>query len=111
MGRDKAAGFPPDLNIAEVEVDGSVIYHKTGYREHRNHFAFYSVNRQISGFDTDRDAFLGRYNGLDNPDVITDGKSKNSVVDSCSPIASHSLNISIGPRINRIDICAGICGK
>lgn len=97
-GMDKAAGFPPDLNIAEVEVDGSVIYHKTGYREHRNHFAFYSVNRQISGFDTDRDAFLGRYNGLDNPDVITDGKSKNSVVDSCSPIASHSLNISIGPR-------------
>lgn len=95
---NNAAGLHPDLNVAEVEVDGSVIYHKTEYREHRNHFAFYSVNRQISGFDTDRDVFSGRYNGLDNPDVITDGKSKNSIVDSCSPIASHSLNISIGPK-------------
>ncbi|NLE01968.1 MAG: glycosyl transferase [Fibrobacter sp.] len=96
--QNKVAGFLPDLNIAEMEVDGSVIYHKTGYRKHSNHFAFYSVNRQISGFDTDRDVFLGRYNGLDNPDVISDGKSKNSIVDNCSPIASHSLNISIGPK-------------
>jgi len=97
-GQNKMAGSLTDLNVAEMEVDGSVIYHKTGYREHKNNFTFYSVNRQISGFDTDRDAFLGRYNGLDNPDVITDGKSKNTIVDSCSPIASHSLNISIGPK-------------
>lgn len=95
---DNVAGFCPDPIIAEVEVDGSVIYHKTGYKEHRNCLSFYSVNRQISGFDTDRDAFIGRYNGLDNPDVVTDGKSKNSIVDNCLPIASHSLNISIGPK-------------
>ncbi len=95
---EEVAGFLPGLNIAEVEIDGSVIYHKTGYREYTNHLIFYSVNRQISGFDTDRDVFLGRYNGLENPDVITDGKSRNSIVDCNFPIASHSLNISIGPK-------------
>lgn len=95
---DEVDGYIPDLNVAEAEVDGSVIYHKSGYREHNNHIAFYSVNRQVAGFDTDRESFIGRYNGLDNPDVIAEGRSKNSIVDSSSPIASHSLNISIGPK-------------
>ena len=51
----------------EVEVEGSVIYHKTEYRERRNHYAFYGVNVPIDGYDTDREAFLGRYNGFDSP--------------------------------------------
>ena len=81
-----------------MEIDGSVIYHKTEYRERRNHFAFYTVNRQISGFDTDREVFLGRYNGLENPDVVIEGKSKNSVADGWSPVASHSINITLNPQ-------------
>ncbi|NLD98570.1 MAG: glycosyl transferase, partial [Fibrobacter sp.] len=82
----------------EVEVDGSTIYHKTGYREQRNHFAFYTVNRPVTGFDTDRESFTGRYNGLDNPDVVTGGKSKNSITEGGAPIASHSLTLTLDPK-------------
>lgn len=95
---DDMTNFQRNLNTGEVEIDGSTIYHKTEYRERRNHYAFYSVNRLVAGFDTDRDSFVGRYNGLDNPDVVSDGKSKNSIADGWSPIASHSLNISLGPK-------------
>lgn len=95
---DDMTNFQRNLNTGEIEVEGSTIYHKTEYRERRNHFSFYSVNRQISGFDTDRDSFIGRYNGLDNPDVVADGKSKNSIADGWYPIASHGLNVSLGPK-------------
>lgn len=96
--QDDMTNYQRNLNTGEVEVDGSTIYHKTEYRERRNHFAFYTVNRQVAGFDTDRDQFLGRYNGVENPEVVIDGKPKNSVADGWSPIASHCLNVSLEPN-------------
>ncbi len=95
---DDMTNFQRNLNTGEVEIDGSTIYHKTEYRERRNHFSFYTVNRPINGFDTDRDTFTGRYNGFDNPEVVLNGKSSNSVADGWSPIASHSLNITLAPK-------------
>jgi cellobiose phosphorylase len=86
-----------NLNIGEVEVKNSVIYHKTGYRETRNHYAFYSVNAELKGFDTDRESFLGQYNGYDRPDVVIEGKSRNSIANGWSPIASHHLEINLQP--------------
>jgi cellobiose phosphorylase len=96
--KDDQADFQRNFSSAEVEIDGSTIYHKTGYRERRNHFAFYTVNRPITGFDSDRESFIGKYNGYENPDVVIDGKSKNSISDGCSPIASHNLSISLDPK-------------
>lgn len=95
---DDMTNFQRNFSTGEVEIDGSTIYHKTEYRERRNHFSFYSVNRQVSGFDSDRESFIGKYNGYDNPDVVTEGKSHNSVADGWSPIASHSINITLGPK-------------
>jgi cellobiose phosphorylase len=89
--------FQRNLSTGEVEVDGSTIYHKTEYRERRNHFAFYSVNAPISGFDTDRDTFVGMYNGVESPSVVADGKSRNSVAAGWSPIASHHLSVTLSP--------------
>ena len=54
--------FQRNFSTGEVEVDGSVIYHKTEYKERRNHYAYYSVNVPIQGFDTDRETFIGLYN-------------------------------------------------
>ena len=54
--------FQRNFSTGEVEIDGSVIYHKTEYKERRNHFAFYSVNAPVQGFDTDRESFIGLYN-------------------------------------------------
>ena len=95
---DDFTNFQRNLNTGEVEIDGSTIYHKTEYRERRNHFSFYTVNRTVSGFDSDRDSFTGRYNGFENPDAVAEGKSRNSVADGWSPIASHSLNITLEPK-------------
>jgi cellobiose phosphorylase len=94
---DDMTNFQRNYNIGEVEVDGSVIYHKTEYRERRNHYTFYSVNRKIDGFDTDRESFVGLYNSYSDPDVVRKGKSKNSVAHGWSPIASHSFEIELNP--------------
>lgn len=92
---DDMLNFQRNLNIGEVEIDGSTIYHKTEYRERRNHYSFYSVNNDIDGFDTDRESFLGLYNDISNPDVVLDGQSKNSVASGWSPIASHNLKVHL----------------
>lgn len=89
--------FQRNFNTGEVEVKDSVIYHKTEYKERRNHYAFYSVNEKITGFDSDRESFIGLYNGFDAPDAVVNGKSKNSVADGWSPIASHSIDVELKP--------------
>jgi cellobiose phosphorylase len=94
---DDATNFQRNFSTGEVEVVGSTIYHKTEYRERRDHFAFYHVNVPISGFDTDRESFVGLYNGFGDPDVPCQGKSKNTVASGWSPIASHGLDVTLAP--------------
>jgi cellobiose phosphorylase len=95
---DDMTNFQRNFSTGEVEVEGSTIYHKTEYRERRDHFAFYSVNAPIAGFDTDREAFAGLYNSLSEPQVVSEGRSRNSVASGWSPIASHSLGITLQPQ-------------
>ncbi len=94
---DDMTNFQRNFNTGEVEVEENVIYHKTEYRERRNHYSFYSVNQPIAGFDTDRESFIGLYHDLHNPLVVTNGKSNNSMADGWSPIASHCLEITLEP--------------
>jgi len=94
---DDMKNFQRNLSTGEVEVVDSTIFHKTEYRERRNHYAVYSVNTKVDGFDTSRDEFLGAYNGPDHPDAVLEGKSRNSVASGWSPIASHQLNVSLEP--------------
>lgn len=89
--------FQRNFSTGEVEVEGSVIYHKTEYRERRDHYAFYSVNQPLQGFDTDRESFFGLYNGFDEPEAVLEGKSRNSVAHGWSPIASHALELVLQP--------------
>lgn len=96
--QDDQSNFQRNFSTGEVEVLDSVIYHKTEYKERRNHFAFYSVNSEINGFDTDRDSFIGLYNGFEKPDVVVEGKSKNTLAHGWSPIASHHLEITLAPN-------------
>ncbi len=92
---DDMKNYQRNLSIGEVEVIGSTIYHKTEYRERRNHYAFYSVNAPIAGFDTSRDDFLGAYNGPDAPDAVKNGKLTGSIASGWYPIASQQLDISL----------------
>lgn len=93
--QDDCTNFQRNFSTGRVEIDGSTIYHKTEYRDRRNHYAFYSVNDKIDGFDTDRDSFIGLYNGFGDPQAVLAGKSSNSVADGWSPIASHYKEITL----------------
>ncbi len=94
---DDNTNFQRNLNIGEVEIDDYTIYHKSEYRERRNHFAFFYMSEKHHGFDSDRDAFLGRFNSFSNPQVVSTGKSNNSVAAGNAPIGSHSYNIELQP--------------
>ncbi len=92
---DDMTNFQRNFNTGEVEIEGSTIYHKTEYKERRNHYAFYTVNSELSGYDTDRESFMGLYNGFENPNAVVQGKSNNSVAMGWSPIASHSIDVEL----------------
>ena len=89
--------FQRNFSTGEVEVDGSVIYHKTEYKERRNHYAFYSVNAPVDGFDTDRETFIGLYNEFRDPQQVLAGTCGNSIAHGWSPVASHYLEVELQP--------------
>ena len=89
--------FQRNFSTGEVEIEGSVIYHKTEYRERRNHYAFYSVNVPIQGYDTDRETFMGLYSEKAMPDAVRDGRPRNSHAHGWSPIASHYIEVELQP--------------
>ena len=95
--QDDATNFQRNFSTGEVEIEGSAIYHKTEYRERRNHFAVYAVNAPIDGFDTDRESFLGAYRGFNEPKVVFENQSANSVASGWSPIGSHCLKGTLKP--------------
>lgn len=94
---DDTTNFQRNFSTGEVEVIGSTIYHKTEYRERRNHYAVFSCNEEIDGFDTDRETFIGLYNSFADPDAVMENKSRNSVASGWSPIGSHSKKITLKP--------------
>lgn len=84
-------------SLGQVEVDGSAIYHKTEYRERRNHYTLFACTRKIDGFDTSRDAFCGVHNGLHEPKAVLAGKCANSIAFGWNPIGAHQLNLKLEP--------------
>ncbi|PKQ64880.1 glycosyl transferase [Labilibaculum filiforme] len=94
---DDMTNFQRNLSTGEVEVEGSALYHKTEYKERRNHYAFFSVNSKINGFDTDRESFIGMHNGFNNPQAIENGKASNSIAHGWSPVASHYIELELQP--------------
>ncbi len=94
---DDATNYQRNFNTGQVEVDAGVIYHKTEYRERRDHFAYFACSEEIAGFDTQREAFLGAYRGWDRPLAVEQGRSANSVAHGWAPIGSHQVNLSLAP--------------
>ena len=93
--------FQRNFSTGEVEVDGSVIYHKTEYKERRNHYAFYSVNAPVDGFDTDRETFIGLYNEFRDPQNVLAGVASDSIAHGWSPVASHYIEVELAPGESR----------
>ena len=104
---DDATNFQRNLSIGEVEIDGSTIYHKTEYRERRNHYAFYTVNTPINGFDTSRDEFLGAYGSIEHPKAVVEGTSYNTVASGGAVIGSHRIDLTLTPGEEKTYILRG----
>lgn len=94
---DDSTNFQRNWNIGEVEIDGTAIFHKTEYRERRNHYAYFYCNEPIAGFDTSRDAFLGSMNDYSCPDVVRARKASGSIAHGWAPIGSHHVHLTLKP--------------
>ncbi len=94
---DDMTNFQRNYSIGEVEVVDGVIYHKTEYRERRDHFAYFACSEKLAGFDTSRDAFLGPYRGFDSPQVVERGEASNSIAHGWAPVGSHHVKITLQP--------------
>lgn len=94
---DDATNFQRNYSIGEVEVEDGVIYHKSEYRERRNHFAFFASSQPPAGFDTSRVAFLGPYRGWDNPAGVEAGVLSGSIAHGWQPIGALHQRVSLQP--------------
>ena len=99
--QDDATNFQRNFNTGQVEVEDGVIYHKTEYRERRNHFAYFACSEKGAGFETQRESFLGRYRGWDRPASVEAGELKNTIAHGWSPMGAHHVKLELAPGETR----------
>lgn len=98
---DDGTNFQRNFSTGEVEVEEGVIYHKTEYRERRDHFAYFACSGEVEGYDTQRDVFLGPYRGWDAPLAVERGAAGNSVAHGWAPVGSHHIRMSLAAGESR----------
>jgi cellobiose phosphorylase len=98
---DDSTNFQRNLSIGQVEIEDGVIYHKTEYRERRDHFAYFACSKPPAGFDTQREAFLGSYRGWENPLAVETGRASNSEAHGWAPIGVHHVKVTLEPGETR----------
>ena len=98
---DDATNFQRNFNIGQVEIEDEVIYHKTEYRERRDHFAYFACSEPLAGYDTQREDFLGPYHGWDSPVAVERGASANTEAMGWAPIGSHHVKLRLAPGESR----------
>ncbi|MHB8060018.1 MAG: GH36-type glycosyl hydrolase domain-containing protein, partial [Gaiellaceae bacterium] len=94
---DDQTNFQRNFSTGQVEVEDGVIYHKTEYRERRDHFAYFACSEPLAGFDTQRDTFLGAYKGWDSPAAVARGESFDSIAHGWAPCGSHHVELTLAP--------------
>ena len=92
---DDSSNFQRNFSIGEVEVEPDAIYHKTEYRERRNHYAVLWANRPYDGFDTARDAFVGVYGSPAAPEAVQNGRCTNSVAHGWAPVGAMQFHVEL----------------
>ncbi|HVN78438.1 MAG TPA: glycosyl transferase [Terriglobia bacterium] len=95
--QDDATNFQRNFSIGQVEIEDGVIYHKTEYRERRDHFAFFACSHKLVGYETQREAFVGSYRGWDKPLAVERGVLSNSVAHGWAPIGAHQVKLELAP--------------
>jgi cellobiose phosphorylase len=99
--QDDTTNYQRNYSTGEVEVADGVIYHKTEYRERRDHFAYFACSAPLAGFDTQREAFLGPYRGFHEPLRVERGELTNSIAHGWSPHGAHHVRLTLEPGETR----------
>lgn len=92
---DDATNFQRNYSIGQVEIVDGVIYHKTEYRERRNHFAYFACSEPLIGYDTQREAFLGPYRGWDSPRAAETGQTSGSEAHGWQPVGAQHIKVQL----------------
>jgi cellobiose phosphorylase len=98
---DDSTNYQRNFNTGQVEIEDSVIYHKTEYRERRDHFAYFACSEPVDAYDTQRDTFLGAYRNWDVPLAVEQGQCFNSEAHGWQPMAAQQINIELAPGASK----------
>ena len=98
---DDSSNFQRNFSIGEVELEPNAIYHKTEYRERRDHYAVLWADRPYEGFDTSRDAFMGVYGAPSMPQAVKNGACTGSVAHGWAPVGAMQFTLSLAPGASR----------
>ncbi len=104
---DDGSNFQRNFSIGEVELEPDAIYHKSEYRERRDHYAVLWANRPYDGFDTARDAFVGVYGAPALPDAVAAGSCTGSVAHGWAPVGAMQFHIELRPGEMQ-ELCFGL---
>ena len=94
---DDASNFQRNFSTGEVEVTADTIYHKTEYRERRDHYAFLWANRTPDAFDTARDAFIGIYGSPAKPAAVFGSGCTGSIAHGWAPVGAMQFSLDLLP--------------
>ena len=94
---DDSSNFQRNFSTGEVEIEPNALYHKTEYRERRNHYAFFWADRPYTGFDTSRDAFLGVYGSPARPQAVLEGHCTGSQAHGWAPVGAMEFDLTLEP--------------
>ena len=94
---DDSSNFQRNFSTGEVEVEPAIIYHKTEYRERRNHYAVFWSNTPVTSFDTTRDAFCGVYGGPADPQAVRAGHCSGSIAHGWAPVGALHIHVTLAP--------------
>lgn len=77
---------------------------------HNHQTAFMAPDKEINGFDGSRDAFMGLYNGFNEPQVVIEGKCKGSIGSSDATVGVIQFDLKLEPGHKEIiNLVLGIC--
>ena len=94
---DDSSNFQRNFSTGEVEIEPRALYHKTEYRERRDHYAFFWADRPYTGFDTSRDAFLGVYGSPARPQAVLEGHCTGSQAHGWAPVGAMEFDLTLEP--------------
>ena len=92
---DDGSNFQRNYSTGEVEVSDRAIFHKTEYRERRDHYCVFWANRDADAFDTRRDAFIGVYGSPARPEAVFGGGCSGSICHGWQPIAAQQFDLEL----------------